>query len=227
MELKKLSKLLVVSAGIGIYSSTVLSNQIVDAQEQTEEVKQESRTVRAIKAVETEEDLSQFEQDIQTMSVDELNQIIDHVAVEGRQRGTTRSSSLKAAWKAAATIARNVGFPHAATLVEHSVDGRNYTEKNGSFSSTIKQTAAYNRIKNKDGSGSDRFTKSDSTDLFYAIHKFSYSFVGSDIRITDTFDFEANTNYQNGFATWVNNWGYLNQNMGILKPINVRITISP
>lgn len=218
-----MSKLLVVSAGIGIYSSTVLSNQIVDAQEQTEEVKQESRAVRAIKAVETEEDLSQFEQDIQAMSVGELNQIIDHVAVEGRQRGTTRSSSLKAA----VAIARNVGFPHAATLVEHSVDGRNYTEKNGSFSSTIKQTAAYNRIKNKDGSGSDRFTRSDSTDLFYAIHKFSYSFVGSDIRITDTFDFEANTNYQNGFATWVNNWGYLNQNMGILKPINVRITISP
>lgn len=110
-----------------------MSNQIVDAQEQTEEVKQESRAVRAIKAVETEEDLSQFEQDIQTMSVDELNQIIDHVAVEGRQRGTTRSSSLKAAWKVAATIARNVGFPHAATLVEHSVDGRNYTEKMGAF----------------------------------------------------------------------------------------------
>ena len=41
--------------------------------------------------------------------------------------------------------------------------------------------------------------------------------------ISDTFDFALNTDYQNTFSTLVNNWGYLNQKMKVLKAISVNI----
>lgn len=107
--------------------------------------------------------------------------------------------------------------------MEHSIDGKNYSEVDGQFSSTIKNTSVYSDLS---GSDTNSFTKSDNSDLFYAIHKFSYTTKGDTLYINDTFDFVLDSNYQSLFTTLVNNWAYLNQNMHVLTPIDVSIGIS-
>lgn len=73
------------------------------------------------------------------------------------------------------------------------------------------------------------FSKSDNSDLFYAIHKFSYTYSGSSYGarfvISDVFDFSLKFSYQDLFTTIVNNWAYLNQHMGVLYPVRVKITL--
>lgn len=81
----------------------------------------------------------------------------------------------------------------------------------------------------KNGRGSDAFKKNEHRDLFYAIHKLSYTFVGSNqgmrIRVRDNFDFALDASYDNLFTSIVNNWAFLNQNMRVLHPIQVDIRI--
>ena len=114
--------------------------------------------------VNTLEDNLKMTESLDNMDDDQLNEVIDYVANNKNNisyRSTDSFSSvenqLKVAWKAAAKIARNNGYPLSGTLVEYSVDGMRYYEANGAFS------------------------------------------------------------------TLVNNWGYLNQHIDVLKPINVSI----
>lgn len=78
-------------------------------------------------------------------------------------------------------------------------------------------------------SGSGEFTRSDSSDLYFAIHLFSYSSFGSSqgtgYTIKDTFDFKLDDTYRNLFVSLVNNGAWLSQNVGVLTPIKVTINI--
>lgn len=176
--------------------------------------------------VKTVEDNLKMTDSLTRMTNDQLNEVINYVADNDSGISTYASNSvndsLKVAWKAAAQIAINSGYPLAGTLVIYSVDGVNYYEQNGAFSQAIKGTNVYKRIQS--GSGSDNFTTSDSKDLYYAIHAFKYhNSKTNKLYISDTFDFALNTDYQNTFSTLVNNWGYLNQKMEVLTPISVDI----
>ncbi|MBP2070132.1 hypothetical protein [Anaerococcus nagyae] len=179
--------------------------------------------------VNTLEDNLKMTESLDNMDDDQLNEVIDYVAnnknnISYRSTGSSSSvqNQLKVAWKAAAKIARNNGYPLSGTLVEYSVDGMRYYEANGAFSTAIKKTKVYDRIQS--GEDSDRFTMNDSKDLYYAIHAFEYSNSKTNkLYITDTFDFSLKTDYKNTFSTLVNNWGYLNQHIDVLKPINVSI----
>lgn len=93
-------------------------------------------------------------------------------------------------------------------LVEHSVWNRNYSERNGKFANVIKTTKTYRRMI-KNGCDANSFGKRKHRDLYYAIHKFSYTCSGNSqemrIRIHD-----------NLFTSIVNSWVYLHQNMHVL-----------
>lgn len=176
--------------------------------------------------VKTVEDNLKMTNSLTRMTNNQLNEVINYVADNDNGISPYASynvnNSIKIAWKAAAQLAINSGYPLAGTLVIYSVDGINYDKQNGVFSQAIKGTNVYKRI--QFGSGSDNFTTSDSKDLYYAIHAFDYHNSKTNIlNISDTFDFVLNTDYQNTFSTLVNNWGYLNQKMEVLTPISVNI----
>lgn len=178
--------------------------------------------------LESESDLIEFVNEMKNMTESDLQSVVKNAQINSENIGTNSILGLKAAWLAAAQIARVKGYPLAASLVEHSVLYKHYLEINGQFAKQIKTTSIYSKIIKK-GSGSDRFTKSVNSDLFYAIHEFTFTSSGSSqgmrIWIHDVFDFELNLNYQSLLTTIVNNWGYLSQNMWVLHPINVKITI--
>lgn len=188
----------------------------------------ESKEAEMIFSLQKESDLKEFSLSLKSMSDKELQKVIELAQLESQYKGIGNILVLKAAWLAAAQVARNHGYPLAATLVEHSVLYRRYSETNGEFAKAIKRTSAYKRIINKT-SGSDAFTKSDNKDLFYAIHKFSFTSAsgsqGKRFWISDKFDFALDTSYDNLFTSIVNNWAYLNQNMWVLHPIKVSIVL--
>lgn len=179
--------------------------------------------------VNTREDNLKMTKSLDNMNDEQLNEVIDYVAnnknnISYRSTASNTKNKLKVAWKAAAKIARNNGYPLAGTLVEYSVEDIRYYEANGMFSDAIKKTKVYDRMKSHKGEGQEEFTTNDSKDLYYALHGVTY-YHGKNNRlfITDTFDFELNTDYKNTFSTLVNNWAYLNQNIDVLNPINVTI----
>lgn len=176
--------------------------------------------------VQTIEDKLKMSSSLEKMNDEQLNEVINYVANNNIKMSKYASynlnNQLKIAWKAAAQLAMNNGYPLAGTLVKYSVEGARYYEQNGSFTHAIKRTNVYKRI--KAGSGSDKFTTHDSKDLYYAIYAFDYyNNKNNKLFIKYTFDFALNTDYQNTFSTLVNNWGYLNQNIGVLQPISVDI----
>lgn len=136
------------------------------------------------------------------------------------------------AWVAVAKIAKLAGLYCAGTLLENSVYGKNFNEtsyypkrSNGPFGKKIITTNVYKKM-NKNSSGSSRFTMADNKDLFFAIHEFTYSPVytyGHAVLIKDKFDFQKNKNFKNWLVNKINEFGYLNQSLGFLTPINVRI----
>lgn len=188
----------------------------------------ERKEAEMIFSLQNESDLKEFSLSLKSMSDKELQKVVELAQLESQYRGIGDIVVLKAAWLAAAQVARNYGYPLAATLVEHSVWYSNYSETNGQFAKAIKGTSAYKRILNKN-SGSDAFAKSDDKDLFYAIHKFSFtsssSSQGKRFWISDKFDFALDTSYDNLFTSIVNNWAYLNQNMWVLHPVQVSIIL--
>lgn len=129
--------------------------------------------------------------------------------------------ALKAAWLAAANIVKN-SFPCTAKLITNSVCNIKYSETNGMFASKIKKDSCYkNFIKNPTSSFS--FT---SGDLFYALHTVNSKVSGNKVIITDVFDFKKEKAKYGDFTKMVNNWAWLCQNMGVLHPINVSITLN-
>lgn len=179
--------------------------------------------------IDTEQDLKRIEYDLKSLSIDDLQLVISNVQSLYEDRVINGNGALKVAWLAAAQVARLSGYPLSATLVEYSVWDRDYFEVNGQFAIAIKQTDVYKQLLRGSNTGSGSFEKNDNSDLYYSIHAFDYCVAASSqgVRawITDVYDFQWKPSYERLFSTIVNNWGYLSQNMGVLQPINVTITI--
>lgn len=173
----------------------------------------------------------EFENYISNMSIEELNSAIDDLKyiyenMENDQivhykKGYT---PLELAWLLAAQVARRNGLACGATMVEYSVNGDNYYENEGLFSGKIKATTVYKNWRQDRTYFSFAFEKSDSKDLFYALHNIDIEEYGSHkARIYDTFDFVFDYEYDSLMSSSINNWGWLCQNMDVLKPIKVNI----
>lgn len=169
--------------------------------------------------------------DFSSMSVDELNAFIHSIALQydDNSTRTPRSNVIRLAWIAAAEIASKVGYPCAGAVVKSSALGEDYIESNGLLAETIETTSAFASWK-KTSIDSIVFEKSDNSDLFYAIHKADISLTGNSsgarARITDTFDFEFETDMEDMFSTLVNDWGWLSQNINALTEISVQVDIT-
>lgn len=150
---------------------------------------------------------------------------------------TSTNTDIKAAWLAAAQVAKLAGYPCSAKLIECSVLGVNYNEnvgKGGLFRDKIVTTQPYQSCVRLFKSGKIKalekhnvtFSKSVNSDLYYSLHTCTYSFRNSSkgylFFVNDIFDFEK-SNYDNLFTGMVNNWAWLCQNASILKKINVNI----
>lgn len=163
------------------------------------------------------------------MSVVELNSYISNGLCSLKDTGnnvSTRDVSLEDLWLAAAAAAAVAGYPLAATLVSYSVFGIDYYEYNGDFSTAIKSSSEYRTWINR----YPRPTTIEfaSGDLFYALHYAninvaSSSSKGAVINVLDTFDFDANAEFQSVFANLVNDWAALCQYIHVLKVIDIEI----
>ncbi|ADQ05335.1 hypothetical protein Calow_1806 [Caldicellulosiruptor owensensis OL] len=156
------------------------------------------------------------------MSNEELNNFINNIATSYSNSKTSQTSilqtvsveqynSIQLAWLAAAQIARNYGYPCAATLVECSVKNIPYSEcGEGLFTNKIRTTSVYKDYISKLKSDSKipnsiTFSKSDNADLFYALHKVNIKSSKGllsiyTITILDTFDFAYDNNYNDLFC---------------------------
>lgn len=140
---------------------------------------------------------------------------------------------LKNAWLAAAAIARKMGYSASATLVEHSIERKNYIEfaekpfNTGSslFKDKIVKTNAYKSYIANPTSGIS-FERNDDSDLFFALHECycDISTVNSNktIYIGDTYDFKL-MSYDSPFVGIINNFALLNQMLLVLYPIKIHI----
>ncbi len=137
-------------------------------------------------------------------------------------------AATKAAWLAAAEIAKKAGYECSGTLVEYSVGAQNYRETNGMFAQKIKKTNTFTSWKKKPKKDSLVFTKSEDPDLYYSIHEFNISFVGGSrggyAVISDTYDFDIK--FMDGlFSTIVNDWAWLCSHTFVLHKIGVEVKI--
>lgn len=172
---------------------------------------------------------------LSVMTIDELNEYIHRLYLMNTSRDYNidknpngRNLTLRAAWLAAAQVAKLAGYPCAGTIVESSALGNDYIESNGLLANTIQTTDAYAAWVPVGGT-SITFTKSDCSDLFYALHQTSVSVIGSPshvrVRITDVFDFVFETDMEDLFSTLVNDWGWLSQNINALSVIDIQVDI--
>ena len=176
-----------------------------------------------------------------SMSNEELNEYIDTVK-EYYTSGNieimkSNSSPLEAAWLAASTLMKNKGYKCTGELIECSVNNQDYEEyainANGLFSKKIVKSSAFKKYLSKfKSTGKDpngiEFKKSDNQDLFYSLHNVDanteeLSYAGYDITITDTFDFDVETNYKDLVTAIANNGAWLSQQTGCLNNIEVTI----
>lgn len=148
-----------------------------------------------------------YASDFEAMTDEQLNVYIHSIATGKSksassidQKKSVANAPLKAAWLAAAELAKRNGYECAGTLVQYSVNGKNYSETNGKFSKKIKTSKTYSNWK-KNSSGAKAV-------------------------IRDTFDFAYTSDMGSLFSTFVNDWGWLSQQTGALTPIKVTISIS-
>lgn len=178
-----------------------------------------------------------YASDFEAMTDEQLNVYIHSIATGKSknapsidQKKSVANAPLKAAWLAAAELAKRNGYECAGTLVQYSVNGKNYSETNGKFSKKIKTSKAYSNWKKNKAATSIEFKKNDISDLYYAIHLASISLSGNSSGakavIRDTFDFAYTSDMGSLFSTFVNDWGWLSQQTGALTPIKVTISIS-
>ena len=182
---------------------------------------------------------------IKTMSIDELNTYINNIYSKYNSAttrsiqppGTINILQLKAAWLAAAQAAKLLGYPCAAKAVEHSVLAQNYTENDGAFAAKIKTSSAFKNFlsstKNSNKTSNKKvveFTKSDNSDLFYALHNATVTLTKSGTKyktnIYDVFDFALDNDYSSIFTTAVNNWAWLCQNTFVLHKIKINVNFT-
>ncbi len=191
-----------------------------------------------------------------SMTNEQLNQYIDNIKksfnntnmttsnISGTKAVTSSSTgTIGEAWLAAAQIARNAGYPCAASLVECSVNNYAFTENSALGNSALfhdkiittsaYKSSPYNTKSQSSLSGSIVFNKSDNSDLFYALHNVNISVTNTNpgtiynmctTKITDTFDFAYDNNYDSLFTTLVNNWAWLCQQTSVLNKIPVTIS---
>lgn len=188
-----------------------------------------------------------MEEKFSEMSIDDLNLYIDNIAKKFSdseiQTFSADSNAIQNAWLAAAEIARKQGYPCAAAMVRCSVNNTAYTESSigptGLCSAKIVNTSAFKTVlknakeKKKDNySTSAIFTKSMDSDLFYALHNVdvtstrlgSGAWTTYTMKVTDTFDFAYDNNYDSLFTSCVNNWAWLCQQAHYLHKIKITIT---
>lgn len=169
--------------------------------------------------------------DFSSMSIEELNEFIHNIAIQssGGNDATSRAVIVNLAWIAAAEIASKSGYPCAGAIVKSSALGEDYIESNGLLAKTIETTAAFAHWKLNFEEESIVFERPDNIDLAYAIHKADIRFNGNSSGgraiITDTFDFDFETDMEGLFATIINDWGWLSQFIGALYVINVQVDI--
>lgn len=186
-------------------------------------------------------------EELANMTNDELNALIDSIAKSSSQstiKTTSATDTIKTAWLAAAQIARNAGYPCAATLVECSVYNIPYTESfvlsGGLFETKIKSTSTYKQYLSNVKAGRIspgqstvlQFTKSVNADLFYSLHQATFvttkstmaGYTTYTVSVYDVFDFDFIARYDDLFTTLVNNWAWLCQQTNVLNPISVNIT---
>lgn len=219
-----------------------------------------STGIYAVESVETENTEMEdsvidhlLNEDITTMTKDELNSYIDQIAKICQSNDTGASHSVNTevpglvgqAWLAAAEIARDEGFTCAATAVECSVNNIDLTETthvvygDGPFLSKLKTTSAYQTYVDSlltsgktTVEGSFEITKSDNLDLYCALHNVTTSATGTFpgttmasymITITDVFDFAFDNEYDDIFITLVTDWAWLCQQTHVLHPITITL----
>ena len=197
--------------------------------------------------------LSKADEQLEDLSVEELNKLISVIASEDmanqysysvRSANETKTKStsvstkaIKLAWLAAASIARKCGYPCSATMVEHSVNGKNYYESGRGklFSSRImvlpSYKKCYRKMKDKNLKNSSfEITKSEHKDLYYALHLVNTKRYKKNgkwwMRVSDRFDFDI-MHYKSLFTSIVNNWAWLCQHTGILSPIRATVEFQP
>lgn len=216
------------------------------------ELAKESRGILA-KTESGEMSLSKADEQLEDLSVDELNKLISVIASEDmanqssysvrsanetKEKSTSVSTkAIKLAWLAAASIARKCGYPCSATMVEHSVNGKNYYESGRGklFSSRImvlpSYRKCYRKMKDKNLKNlSFEITKSEHKDLYYALHLVNTKRYKKNgkwwMRVSDRFDFDI-MHYKSLFTSIVNNWAWLCQHTGILSPIRATVEFQP
>ena len=188
--------------------------------------------------------LSNANEKFAQMTNEQLNNYIDSVQKSSKMTldstnylGST-TASIKLAWLAAAQIARNMGYPCAAKMVECSVNNESYIENSDIFSRKIDDSSVYKNYlssarSQKYTDNSIVFTKGDDSDLFYALHKVDIKTTGVllgtelatyTVEITDRFNFNLDNNYDSLFTGTVNNWAWLCQQTSVLHDIFVSIT---
>ncbi|MCD5407443.1 MAG: hypothetical protein LRZ99_07115 [Desulfotomaculum sp.] len=143
----------------------------------------------------------------------------------------------KLAWLAAAEIAKRKGYPLAATLIQYSVINKNYYRSgNSDFATAIRNSDAYanyiDDFVNKVNTNDIRFTRSDNSDLFFALHRAKFSvelnnktfgnYRGIDVALYDLYDFKP-SHYDSIFIGAVTNWAWLSQQTFLLHEIDVNI----
>ena len=191
--------------------------------------------------------IKEFKNTIEEMSLEQLQNLMNTLEqIDNKSyKYKPRSSSIyfppvgpvippkdipQKAWLTAAAIARKAGYDLSATIVEHSVLHKDYTETNGKFARAIKGTSTYGKLPFI-GFGSNKFSVTVNKDLFYAINLFNYDarIINKKriVTITDTFDFELDLEGRYGtlFRQLINNWGWLNQHANILYPSKITIRI--
>jgi len=118
--------------------------------------------------------------------------------------------------------------------------GINYTENTGAeglFRDKIVATSVYKNFlsnfkkSNKSSiSQVKEFTKSDNSDLFYALHNATITIkkTGSTCKVNayDVFDFAFDNNYDSLFASLVKNWAWLCQQTYALNAIKINVNFA-
>lgn len=117
----------------------------------------------------------------------------------------------------------------AAELLTYAKDRSTGGQYTPFFASQTNGTSEYVRLRNKvqssgpSGSGSATFSKGSTTkdnDLYYALHKYNYSWKNGSVTITDRYDYDVNPEY-NGIAGTAVNTMYLAQTLGVIVPYTV------
>ena len=220
---------------VGAFSPTAFAVESFET-ESNETMQTESWIIE----IEMSESTRKWYQQIQSMSTEELNALIDAIASGSEVLPLAYpdypvNDPIASAWFAAGQIAINKGYTCSGLLVQYSVCNTNYSETNSTFAAKIKKSSEYDKFLdalptahmdaefNKDGT-------IDGNDLYYSLHGCDFdlrsSSYGARCHVTDTFDFKVESYKGDLFSTFVNNWAWLSTQLSYLHVITVSIQIS-